>query len=70
VDELLSGGGWDVRLGRGRGRGMSERELRERRKLTHVKAKVGNAGECIALPDEKHGNVKGPVFGADLCCHL
>jgi hypothetical protein len=69
VDELLSGGGWDVRLGRGRGRRMSERELGERHELAHAKAKAGDEGERTTSLDKKHGDVKGPVFGANLCCH-
>lgn len=35
----------------------------------HAKAEAGDEGKRAASPDGKHGDVKGPVFGADLCCH-
>jgi hypothetical protein len=46
-------------------KGDSESE----RSFTHAKAEAGDEGKRAASPDGKHGDVKGPVFGADLCCH-
>lgn len=53
----------------GRGGGMLERKgsRREKRERAHAKAEAGDEGERTASPDGKHGDVKGPVFGADLC---
>lgn len=34
---------------------------------THAEAEAGDEGEGATAPDGEHRDVKGPVFGADLC---